>query len=221
MVGVTRLQDMSLKSAPLGQPVLNPDGSLLLPEASSPVPAAVVAKFQEQPALIVLPGNADQEKGRPPLVYMLRPGKHTRLGRDKANDIDLADMAVSRRHSEIFPGPDGFYIRDGQSSNGVIVNQMKIDNPYRLSHGDRIVLGSSLIYFIDLHATSQLVRPVPGANPAGVQTLKVGSATVGLLKKVDSPPVEQGQNNLRFCQHCGVANTRNARFCAGCSSPLT
>jgi NADPH-dependent 2,4-dienoyl-CoA reductase/sulfur reductase-like enzyme/pSer/pThr/pTyr-binding forkhead associated (FHA) protein len=207
MVGVTRLQEQSLKTAPLGQPILNPDGSLLLPEAATAVPEGVVAKFKEQPALIVLNGNAGAEEAkRPPLVYMLRPGKHTRIGRDKENDINLADIVISRQHAEILPGPDGFYIRNLQSSNGVIVNQTRIDNPYRLSHGDRIVLGSSLIYFIDLQSERTF----------SAEKTKVYEIT----KKSEKSEEVQPQNNIRTCARCGTANMRTARFCASCSTPL-
>jgi NADPH-dependent 2,4-dienoyl-CoA reductase/sulfur reductase-like enzyme/pSer/pThr/pTyr-binding forkhead associated (FHA) protein len=219
MVGVTHLQDMSLKTGALGQPVLNADGSLLLPEASNAVPAAVVAKFKEQPALIILNGSGDQEKGRPPLVYMLRIGKHTRLGRDKENDIDLADIVISRQHAEIFPGPGGFYIRDLQSSNGVIVNQTKIDNPYRLSHGDRIVLGSSLIYFVDLHTNVGPDQSRPAAAPFDRSQLVVAEGTATAKKVAVRGPLAP-QPNLKICARCGTPNGSSARFCAGCSAPL-
>src|SRR5260370_5579518 len=56
-------------------------------------------------------------------------------------------MASSRRHAEIFSAPDGFYVRDLESRNGVIVNRGKINNAYHLSHGDRMVIGDTLVYF--------------------------------------------------------------------------
>jgi Fe-S-cluster-containing hydrogenase component 2/CRP-like cAMP-binding protein len=69
------------------------------------------------------------------------------IGRGKENDVVLDDIAVSRRHAEIFSAPDGFYVRDLDSRNGVIVNKVKISNPFHLSHGDRIVIGNVLVYF--------------------------------------------------------------------------
>ncbi len=229
MVGVTRLQNLSLKTAPLGQPVLNPDGSLLLPEAASSVPASVVAKFREQPALIILNTNAAQEKDRPPQVYMLRMGRNTHLGRDKENDIDLADISISRQHAEIVPGPGGFYIRDLQSSNGVIVNQTKIDNPYKLSHGDRIVLGSNLIYFIDLHTNAEqdsarmVATFISKGKPIPDEALETKGSTVAIQKKNGSLPREQSipLSNLKTCPRCGTVNITTARFCASCSEPLS
>src|SRR5207249_6771925 len=105
--------------------------------------------FNMAPTLIAVSSYAHEKQG-PPDVCLLRQGKHITLGRDKSNEILLVDILASRKHAEVFPGPDGFYIRDLGSSNGVMVNQTKIDNPYLLSHGDRITIGSSRIYYIDL-----------------------------------------------------------------------
>lgn len=211
MAGVTMLHERDKNpSAPLGQPVLNADGSLLLPGASSPVPASVVATFKEAPALIVLNGGAARGESRPPLVILLKQGRHTTIGRDKGNDIDLADVVVSRRHAEVFPGPNGFYVRDLGSSNGVVVNQTRIGNPYLLSHGDCITVGSSVIYFIDLQAGGAQTEQVQAMH---VQQPAQPMVAVGTGYRGAAPPVVT-------CPKCGVANTRIARFCAGCSAPL-
>src|SRR6185312_2868057 len=113
MAGITKLHEMqaSEEYTQQGQPMLNPDGSLLLSGATNAIPAALVESFQKYPALIVLTGNASKEGNRPPLVYLLKQKKHIMIGRDKGNDIELADVVVSRRHAEIFLGPEGFYIR--------------------------------------------------------------------------------------------------------------
>jgi pSer/pThr/pTyr-binding forkhead associated (FHA) protein len=182
---------------PQGQPVLNADGSLLLPGTASPIPASVVATFNTAPTLIIVAGG---EKNRPPDVFLLKRGKHITLGRDKSNAIPLADIVTSRKHAEVFRGPDGFYIRDLRSSNGVIVNQTKIDNPYLLSHGDRIVIGSSHIYYIDLQANE--------------------ARTALEVQEVTPPAKPVGAPGLVFCTKCGLANMPTARFCAGCSAPL-
>lgn len=214
MVGVTMIQNStvnSIEDMPLGQPVLNPDGSLLLPGATVPLPASVVATFNASPALVVLPASANG--ARPPLVYLLKSGKQIVIGREKGNAIELADMAISRYHAEVFPGPDGFYIRDLGSSNGVVVNQTKIDNPYLLAHGDRVSLGSNLIYYIDLQASHGVSAPVP-----------VAAAARGQAAAPARGPVSNGQqttgSQLIVCRQCGVANMPVARFCAGCSAPL-
>ena len=168
---------------PQGQPILHADGSLLLPGAASAIPASVVAKLQASPALIVV-GHAK------PQVFFLRQGKRLTLGRDKTNDLVLAEVSASRLHAEVIPGSDGFYIRDLASSNGVMVNQARIDNPYRLTHGDRITIGKITIYFI-----------------------QVGNSPAEKIRRSVAMDTTQ-------CTNCGTPNARVARFCANCGTPI-
>ena len=165
---------------PSGQPILSADGSLMLPGTSSSIPASLVATFKESPVLIVV------SQGKPE-VFRLKPGQRLRLGRDKNNDIVLADVAASRLHAEVLPGPDGIYIRDRGSSNGVMVNRTSIDNPYHLAHGDRIAIGSSTIYFIDQGEMEN--------RPAGAQA--VSPHTCNNCGTANTPIA-------RFCANCGA-----------------
>jgi hypothetical protein len=96
-----------------------------------------------------------------PLVFFLHPRQRCILGRIPACDIVLSDMSVSRKHAEIFPTSDGFHIRDLGSSNGVTVNQARLDNPYRLSGNDRILIGNVPAYFLETREpASHLALPV-------------------------------------------------------------
>src|SRR5581483_4737984 len=141
---------------PQGQPMLNADGSLLLPGAKDAIPAPIVDSFKAAPVLVMV----GRDK---PSVYRLKQGKRIKMGRDKANDIVLAEVSASRLHAEVFHGSDGYYIRDMQSSNGVLVNATKIDNPYRLAHGDRITIGSIALYFISVEGQPEAQAVVPTA----------------------------------------------------------
>ena len=140
------------KSIGQGPPVLNADGSLSSPGIERPVPASVVATFKETPALIILPPSSGEANSMPPWVYLLKPGDPITIGRKRGNAIELDDPVASRRHAELFLDSNGYYIRDLGSSNGVIINQTRIMHPYRLSHGDRIKLGKTVIFFVDLEA---------------------------------------------------------------------
>jgi len=157
-----------LKQAVHGQPVLNFDGTLSSPGIEQPVPASVVAAFKEVPALIIMPPSSDGSDSPLPWVYLLKPNKLIAIGRERGNTIELSDPVVSRRHAELFLASKGCYIRDLGSSNGVIVNQIRIENPQRLSHGDRIKLGDTTIFFIDLQtdheSTEKYSAPVPPAK---------------------------------------------------------
>ncbi len=129
-------------AAPLAQPTVDADGSLHLPGANVALPPAAVAALATTAALVAIMGGE-------PRVYPLQPGATVTLGRAQNATIRIADTAVSRQHAEVFSGPDGFYIRDLGSSNGVIVNATRIANPYRLTSGDRITIANLVIYFLD------------------------------------------------------------------------
>jgi pSer/pThr/pTyr-binding forkhead associated (FHA) protein len=153
-----------LKRVAQGQPVLNPDGSLSSPGIEQPVPASVVATFKEVPALIILPPSSDGTN-TPPWVYLLKPGRLIAVGRERGNTIELSDPVVSRRHAELFLAANGCYICDLRSSNGVIINQVRVEGPHRLSHGDRIKLGETLIFFVDLQAGHEQTEKHPASSP--------------------------------------------------------
>ncbi len=71
----------------------------------------------------------------------------TLLGRDWKCAIVLADLQSSRIHAEIYHDPDGWWIRDNESSNGTFVNGQPIDNA-RLMHETEIKIGSSMFTFL-------------------------------------------------------------------------
>ena len=178
---------------PSGQPILRADGSLMLPGATQALPADIVATFKKDPALILI------TKGSPQVIH-LKQGKRITIGRDKTCKIVLADVAVSRKHAEIVPGQNGFYIRDLGSANGVRVNQTKIDNPYLLVHGDRIMIGGTVIYFMNIRQ---------GDNAKAEQR----DQSNGISSDV--------QQHIHIaCHQCGATNLSAARFCATCGTPL-
>jgi NADPH-dependent 2,4-dienoyl-CoA reductase/sulfur reductase-like enzyme/pSer/pThr/pTyr-binding forkhead associated (FHA) protein len=188
-------------SPPTGQPLLTADGSLLLPGAAQALPADIVATLEQSPALIVITAGAPQ-------VIHLKQGRRVTIGRDTACDIVLAEVAASRKHAEVFPGPDGFYIRDLKSANGVLVNQLKIDNPYLLVHGDRILIGGIALFF--LHVRQAYGE---GAEHAAWQ------GWPGQVMDVPQPHAEH-KGQVKTCRNCGAANIRIARFCVACGLSL-
>jgi NADPH-dependent 2,4-dienoyl-CoA reductase/sulfur reductase-like enzyme/pSer/pThr/pTyr-binding forkhead associated (FHA) protein len=209
--GITKLHDLTTgfydpiatdKVLPAsGQPILNADGSLLLPGATQALPADIVATLKQDPALIII------ASGSPQVVY-LKQGKHITLGRDKACNVVLADVAASRRHAEVVPGQDGFYILDLGSANGVIVNQMKIDNPYLLIHGDRITIGGTAIFYMNIQHEDFMNVLANAEQGAPVQE----------RNSIHSSEAMHPLNAL--CHQCGASNISIARFCATCGSPL-
>jgi FhaA, N-terminal domain/FHA domain len=76
----------------------------------------------------------------------LPPGGGT-IGRSRACDIVLEDLAVSRRHAEIRPGTGGWTVADLGSTNGVLVNGQDVRGVQPVHTGDQIQLGSTKIVF--------------------------------------------------------------------------
>jgi pSer/pThr/pTyr-binding forkhead associated (FHA) protein len=150
-----------MKQIAQDQPVLNHDGTLSSPGIEQPVPASVVATFKEVPALIILPASSGGANSTPPWVYLLKPSRLITIGRERGNVIELGDPIVSRRHAELFLAASGCYIRDLGSSNGIIINRVRIARPSQLSHGDRIKLGETILFFIDLQAGHEQTEKNP------------------------------------------------------------
>lgn len=79
------------------------------------------------------------------VVIELTPGTLS-IGRNLECDVFLNDMTVSREHAEVEVGPDGCFIRDTHSFNGVWVNNNNVE-AYKLENGDVIQIGAfCLIY---------------------------------------------------------------------------
>ena len=58
------------------------------------------------------------------------------------NELSIQDPSVSRQHAQLKRQDDGSYaLTDLDSSNGVFVHGRRINQPTRVSHGDRITFG--------------------------------------------------------------------------------
>ncbi|GCE04919.1 FAD-dependent oxidoreductase [Dictyobacter aurantiacus] len=227
------------------QPVRPPqqqelDENLLPVGAAQPLPPTIMKALKATPALIILPSSVKGERKQSPYVHLLKPKSSITIGREVGNDLEIHDMMISRRHAEVFSTMEGFYMRDLGSSNGVTINQGRIDQPYRLSHGDHIVLGSTTIFFIDLQSgqekTSKLQSmainppvqrsPIPNGKKGSPAVRQPATGTETQVRMPAAAPVHATKPATRppfpvvICPKCGVVNMPVARFCAGCSSSL-
>lgn len=67
------------------------------------------------------------------------------LGRDAGNDIPLPDEAASARHAKIEAEDGAWWIEDLGSTNGTLVNGVRIERRERLRPGDEIAIGRVLL----------------------------------------------------------------------------
>jgi len=72
------------------------------------------------------------------------------IGRHSSNEIQISDDSASRFHAEIEHRPNGYYVRDLDSRNGLLVNNAPVLE-HHLHDGDEIRIGQTRLAFH--HAT--------------------------------------------------------------------
>ena len=79
------------------------------------------------------------------------------IGRDPSNQLRCQADGVGDRHAAIELGPDGYYVRDLQSANGVRVNGQPVQSR-RLDTGDELELGALRLRFEIVHERAAVAR---------------------------------------------------------------
>ncbi len=79
----------------------------------------------------------------------LLSNKSFSIGRDKKNQLIIADTKVSRFHAIVTFENDDPYIKDTDSANGTYINGELIQSgkKIKLNNGDRIKVGTTVIIF--------------------------------------------------------------------------
>lgn len=70
-----------------------------------------------------------------------------KIGRDSGCDIVLSHVSISKYHAKIVREQDGFYILDNGSTNGVIVNNKRLQGKTKLHEKDVIVITNAKLIF--------------------------------------------------------------------------
>ncbi len=113
-------------------------------EDPEPLPELVPGATDGQAHLILLYGpNVGQ-------VFRLDEDE-THIGRDRACQVRVSDLGISRKHAAILINADGSYLlKDHGSRNGTFVNDVKLEGSRILGNNDRIRLGvNTILKFID------------------------------------------------------------------------
>ena len=118
-----------------------------IPGAAAAAAAATPAAPPSHSATIVLPRARLSllEGDTPGKEFVLKPGASV-IGRLAQRDIQIPSTDVSRRHAQVTFGPEGCFVSDLGSENGVAVNGKRIER-HRLEDGDVIVLGKQRLLF--------------------------------------------------------------------------
>ncbi|HTI13665.1 MAG TPA: FHA domain-containing protein [Dictyobacter sp.] len=181
--------------------------------------------LQALPALIVLATAQLQRLQEPPGVYLLRSEQNLTIGdRNGGFDIEMdATTATPRLQARIRAYKGNFYVCNESKTYEISVNKKIVQQPYRLSFGDRIVLGNLLLFFVDLVHQGQTAKvPValPRMNQPAEQSVRDRRNVPLDPEQSASLPVQRSSIPVVTCEKCGVMNMPVARFCAGCSAPL-
>lgn len=94
----------------------------------------------------------------PRRIYTLKADNIT-LGRDLSNDIVIQDPEVSRWHLQLFRNPDGYSVKDMGSTNGSVLNGIRLTGSKPLKVFDTVELGTAvrLHYIYDTEEARQRV----------------------------------------------------------------
>jgi hypothetical protein len=84
-------------------------------------------------------------RGPKPGMMWRFDGQLVTLGRDKTNDISIEDNGVSRFHCRFTQFPEGYAVEDNNSTNGVIVNGVRVQGIVPLYAGMTIQLGDNVV----------------------------------------------------------------------------
>jgi diguanylate cyclase (GGDEF)-like protein len=95
-----------------------------------------------EPALIMVEGDL------PGQVFRLKAGRQI-IGRRPECDIRVRERAVSGIHAEVIRVRDTVTINDLASTNGTLVNGMRIRTPVALLQGALLKLGNCVFKFVD------------------------------------------------------------------------
>lgn len=117
------------------------------------------------------------------------------VGRVQGNDIVLEDSALSRQHARFDVTPDGIWLADLGSLNGIFLNDQRVGEPCPLQLGDVVRLGrTSMTVVLAAGATDLIPSPFQaGAGAEAEHTVLLGSQPVLDSKtflSVPMPPAE-------------------------------
>jgi adenylate cyclase len=86
-------------------------------------------------------------------------GASCSIGRAPSNHIVLDDRHVSRRHAVVHrQDSKEYWLVDLSSGNGSFINGLRIANPTRLSDGDRVSIGESVLTFRQAESAHSVLK---------------------------------------------------------------
>jgi hypothetical protein len=141
--------------------------------------------------------------------FPLRSNREIVIGRSSDLDMVLVEDMVSRRHAKITTTDAGILIQDVGSTNGTFVNGEKIEGVARLSEGDRILVGTSIIKVVAVDSsTAESEAEARRRLEAGAarQSSSTGRPMSGVIEEIPLPDLLQLLSTSRKSGVLAVAN---------------
>jgi len=127
--------------------------------------------------------------------FPLRNNREIIIGRSSDLDMVLVEDMVSRRHAKITTTADEILIQDVGSTNGTFVNGEKISGRARLTEGDRILVGTSIIKVVAVNdqqaATTEAEARRKLEAGAARQSTTAGRPMSGVIEEIPLPDLLQ------------------------------
>lgn len=99
------------------------------------------------------------------------------LGRGEDCQVIVLDCLASRRHATIVVRDRRASIVDNGSRNGTIVNGERIHGAHTLAHRDRIMVGTSELFFSEQQPSERIEQRISFTPASGEDTLSTVTAT--------------------------------------------
>jgi Domain of unknown function (DUF4388)/Inner membrane component of T3SS, cytoplasmic domain len=127
--------------------------------------------------------------------FPLRVNREIIIGRSSDLDMVLVEDMVSRRHAKITTTDADILIQDVGSTNGTFVNGEKINGRARLTEGDRILVGTSIIKVVQVNdqaaATTEAEARRKLEAGAARHSSTAGRPMSGVIEEIPLPDLLQ------------------------------
>lgn len=112
---------------------------------AAPPPTPTMRAAPGKPARLEVVHGPSDVLGK---VFTLTPGRPATVGRDPSVEVSVPSDRVSRRHCRLEPQQGAWMLVDLSSSNGTLVNQVRLQRPQALTGGEYIQTGDCLFRFV-------------------------------------------------------------------------
>jgi len=172
----------------------------------------------DQPVPAVDAARPPELSSAAPVWALALPGKEApypladtnTIGRADTCDLPLKDGKASRQHARIERRPDGFWLIDLGSTNGLYLNGQRIATA-RLAANDQIRIGDTVLAVVaETWALAKDANVIDEEAPAS-------QAAPRPLEQFRPGPAHAP--SLHTCHQCGQPLAPAARFCGRCGTP--